>query len=66
MSRFSSEEGFNSGWESHTIKAVYDFNLLYDFLPPAVVLAFLKRVCTLDLCVSWLQGIFGGQPCAVK
>ena len=49
MSCLRSEEGVFSGWESHSIKVVYDFDLLYDFLPPEIILVLLKRVCTLVL-----------------
>ena len=44
MSCLRSEEGVFSGWESHSIKVAYDFDLLYDFLPPAIILVLLKRV----------------------
>ena len=44
-----SEEGVFSERGSNSIKAVYDFVLLYAFLSPAIVLVFLKRVCILVL-----------------
>ena len=66
MSCLRSEEGDFKGCETHSIKVVKHFDLLYDFLPPAIIMVLLKRVWALvpNVCRGCGRDI-GGQPCDV-